>query len=222
MTLLRQAWPEECQRNGLLGILASVPGSSHKLALTCLLLAAAGCSKPVQTVQQSVQSVQQKAESAAAQVAAAQKQARAAEQAKESVSEQLSQIPPPAKSRYLAVHTQDSWANPFLIVGRQTVHLRVILPDANPGAYGTGTMLRPADARKQELDVRLSDLPNALSAIPPGSWPYGRVVAIEETLITTKSDRPQVRRNVEATIQVLNDLGIVVDEWTGPNGSLLR
>jgi len=32
----------------------------------------------------------------------------------------------------------------------------------------------------------------------------------------------QVRRNVEATIQILNDLGIVVDEWTGPNGSLLR
>ena len=200
-----------------------MPGSFHKLTLSCLLLATiAGCSKPVQTVQQSVQSVQQKAESAAAQVAAAQQHARAAEQAKESVSEQLSQIPPPAKSRYLAVHTQESWANPFLIVGRQTIHLRIILADTNPGAYGTGTMLRPADARKQDLDVRLSDLPNALSAIPPGSWPYGRVVAVEETSITTKADRPQVRRNVEATIQMLNDLGIVVDEWTGPNGSLLR
>ena len=209
---------------GLLDILSLVPGSFPKLALGCILLSLGidGCSKPVQTVQQSVQTVQQKAESAAAQVAAAQEQARAAEQAKESVSQQLSQIPPPAKSRYLAVHTQESWANPFLTVGRQTVHLRIILPDPNPGAYGTGTMLRPADARKQELDVRLSDLPNALSAIPPGSWPYGRVVAVEEAPITARTDRPQVRRNVEATIQVLNDLGIVVDEWTGPNGSLLR
>jgi hypothetical protein len=27
---------------------------------------------------------------------------------------------------------------------------------------------------------------------------------------------------VEATIQILNDLGVVVDEWTGSNGALLR
>jgi hypothetical protein len=31
-----------------------------------------------------------------------------------------------------------------------------------------------------------------------------------------------IRRNVEATIQMLNDLGVVVDEWTGSNGALLR
>ena len=77
--------------------------------------------------------------------------------------------------------------------------MRVLLPDVNAGAYGTGTMLRPTDARKQELDVRLADLPNALSAVPQGSWPYGRVVAVEETPIETKADRPAVRRNVEAT-----------------------
>ena len=102
------------------------------------------------------------------------------------------------------------------------MHIRIILPDVNPSAYGTGTMLRPVEARKQELDVRLADLPNALSAVPYGAWPYGRVVAVEETPVSSKADRPQIRRNVEATIQILNDLGIVVDEWTGPNGSLLR
>jgi hypothetical protein len=209
------------QRNRLLGILAFVPGSFQKTALTCLVLIA-GCSKPVQTVQQSVQTVQQKAESAAAQLAATQEKAREAEKAKESVSEQIDQVPPPAKSRYLAVHTRESWANPFLTVGRETIRMRVILPDAIAGAYGTGTMLRPADARKQELDIRPADLPTALAAVPPGAWPYGRVVAVEETPVETKADRPAVRRNVEATIQVLNDLGIVVDEWTGPNGSLLR
>ncbi len=146
----------------------------------------------------------------------------AAQSGMDSARQQIDDIPPPAKSRYLAIHTQESWANPFLIVGRESVHLRVILPDANPSAYGTGTMLRPTDARKQDLDVRISDLPNALSSVPSSAWPYGRVVAIEETPVTTRADRPQVRRNVEATIQMLNDLGIVVDEWTGPNGSLLR
>jgi hypothetical protein len=178
------------------------------LTATCLLAASVGCNKPAAPSTESTATTQQ--------------QAHAAQQAKDSARQEIDQIPPPAKSRYLAVHTQESWANPFLTVGRQSIRMRVILPDANPGAYGTGTMLRPADARKQELDISLSDLPNALSAVPQGAWPYGRVVAVEETPVTTKADRPQVRRNIEATIQVLNDLGIVVDEWTGPNGSLLR
>ncbi len=182
----------------------------YKLTLGCLLVAAlVGCSKPNQLPSEAT--------------AAARQQAQAAQQAKITAQQQIDdQIPPPAKSRYLAVHTQESWANPFLTVGRETIRMRVILPDANPNAYGTGTMLRPADARKQELDLRLADLPQALASIPPGAWPYGRVVAVEETPVETKADRPTVRRNVEATIQVLNDLGIVVDEWTGPNGSLLR
>jgi hypothetical protein len=199
-----------------LDMLGMVPRSLTKLSLTVLLLTAlAGCSKPVKSVEQTIDAAAQAHQQALAEQKAMQEAENAARQ-------QIDQIPPPAKSRYLAVHTQDNWANPFLVVGRETVHLRIILPDVNPNAYGTGTMLRPAEARKQELDVRLSDLPNALSAIPTGAWPYGRVVAVEETPVSSKADRPQIRRNVEATIQILNDLGIVVDEWTGPNGSLLR
>jgi hypothetical protein len=193
----------------MLGIVSKTRRLPPALLLLAALLPAplaplTGCSKPAQQNPESHQ------------------QAQAAAQAKATAREQIDEIPPPAKSRYLAVHSQESWQNPFLVVGRDSIRMRIILPDTNPGAYGTGTMLRPEDARKQELDVRLADLPNALSAVPAGSWPYGRVVAVEETPVTTKADRPQVRRNVEATIQILNDLGVVVDEWTGPNGSLLR
>jgi len=190
-------------------MLAIVPRNVLKLPSTLLLLAAvAGCSKSAPPNASPTTEAHQRAQAAARATATAR--------------EQIDEIPPPAKSRYLAVHTQESWQNPFLVVGRDSIRMRIILPDANPGAYGTGTMLRPADARKQELDVRLADLPNALSAVPIGAWPYGRVAAVEETPVSTRADRPQIRRNVEATIQILNDLGIVVDEWTGPNGSLLR
>jgi hypothetical protein len=171
-----------------------------------------GCSK----------SAQQAADNALQAREQAQAAQKAAQQAEDTARQQIDQIPPPAKSRYLAVHTRESWSNPFLTVGRETIRMRVILPDPLTNAYGTGTMLRPADARKQDLDIRLADLPNALAAIPSGAWPYGRVVALEETPVEAKNERPAVRRNIEATIQVLNDLGIVVDEWTGPNGSLLR
>jgi len=190
-------------------MLGSVRASPYKFTCCCLLAAAlAGCSKIAPPPSDAAGEARQAAQ--------------AAEQAKDTARQEIDQIPPPAKSRYLAVHTENNWANPFLTVGRETIHMRVILPDATPNAYGTGTMLRPADARKQELDIRLADLPTALAAVPQGAWPYGRVIAVEETPIETKADRPAVRRNIEATIQMLNDLGIVVDEWTGPNGSLLR
>jgi nitrogen fixation/metabolism regulation signal transduction histidine kinase len=41
------------------------------------------------------------------------------------------------------------------------------------------------------------------------------VVAVAESPAANKSDRPKLRRNVEAVIQQLNDLGVVVDEWPG-------
>lgn len=143
-------------------------------------------------------------------------------QLRDATRQQLEQVPPPSKSLYLAVHSRESWGNPFLTVGRDSVNLRVIYPDANPSNFAPNGLLRPAAARRQDLDIRLADLPKALGSLPENAWPYGRVAAIEEAGAAAKADRPQIRRNVEAAIQTLNDLGIVVDEWSGPSGSLVR
>src|SRR5246127_2495720 len=56
-------------------------------------------------------------------------QAQAAAKKVDDARQELEQIPPPAKSRYMAIHTKESWNNPFLIVGGQNVTLRVISPD---------------------------------------------------------------------------------------------
>lgn len=135
---------------------------------------------------------------------------------------ELEQVLPPSKSRYLAVQNKDAYQNPFLVVDAGTVNLTFIYPDRDPDAFGTGGMLRPANARRQSVELRLEDLATALGALPPDVWPYGRVVAIQESPAAPRSERAAVRRNVEATIQILNDLGIVVDEWTSPKGALLR
>jgi hypothetical protein len=87
------------------------------------------------------------------------------------------------------------------------------LTDANPSTVGKGTMLRPEAARRQEIQLRPGDLAEALIALPAGAWRYGRVIAVAESPLASKKDRPKVRRNVEAAIQQLNDLGIVVEEW---------
>jgi hypothetical protein len=39
------------------------------------------------------------------------------------------------------------------------------------------------------------------------------VIAVAESPSAVPKDRPKVRRNVEAVIQQLNDLGVVVEEW---------
>jgi hypothetical protein len=125
----------------------------------------------------------------------------------------LAHIPLPTKSLYINVHEPAEWSNPFISVDADYLTLHVTMADANPSTVGEGTMLRPTGARRQELQLRPADLPQALIALPDRAWQYGRVVAVSESPLADRKKRPIVRRNVEATIQKLNDLGIVVDEW---------
>jgi hypothetical protein len=125
----------------------------------------------------------------------------------------IATIPLPTKSMYVDVHEPGAWANPFISVDASTLNLRITLTDANPSNLGQGTMLRPEAARRQEMQLRPADLAEALIALPPGAWRYGRVVAVAESPLASRKDRPKIRRNVEAAIQQLNDLGIVVQEW---------
>jgi hypothetical protein len=180
-----------------------------QLALLCVLLpAVSGC---------------RNAAPSAAPTRAEIRQERRAEQSKmDAARQELEQIPPPSKNRYLSVRTKDAYGNPFLVVHPQMVTLTIIYRDQDPNAFTAGGLLRPANARKQEIDVRIADLPQAIASLPADVWPYGRVVAIEESPTAPRAERVAVRRNVEAAIQILNDLGVVVDEWTGSNGALLR
>ena len=143
----------------------------------------------------------------------AEHKAQAAATEQDSQRAALAQIPLPAKSMYVDVHEPSAWINPFLSVDADSLNLRITLADANPSTVGQGTMLRPEAARRQELQIRPPDLAKALIALPPGAWRYGRVIAVAESPQASKKDRPKVRRNVEAVIQQLNDLGVVVEEW---------
>ena len=167
-----------------------------------LVVAVAACHKEEQAVvgvAQNAVNAEHKAQAAATEIA----RQRAA----------LAAIPLPTKSMYVDVHEPGAWANPFISVDANTLNLRVTLTDANPSNLGQGTMLRPEAARRQEMQLRPGDLAEALIALPPGAWRYGRVVAVAESPLASRKDRPKIRRNVEAAIQQLNDLGIVVQEW---------
>ncbi len=147
----------------------------------------------------------------------AEQQAQVAAQARATTGDQqraaLSHIPLPTKSLYVDVHDPSAWANPFLAVGPDSINLRIVQADANSSDVGKGTMLRPEAARRQEIQIRPGDLADAMVAVPQGAWQYGRVVAVAELPGASAKERPKIRRNVEAAIQQLNDLGIVVEEW---------
>lgn len=171
-----------------------------------LTVASTGCSRSARHPATAI-------EAAAAARKQALEKARAASAARDQDRQQLDSIPPPSKTTYMAIHTRQSWANPFLTVGKSTVNLSIMYPDLAPANTPGSDFLHPAAARRRVLDLRLADLPEALAALPENTWPYGRVVAVEEDSLEQKQDRPQVRRNVEATMQVLNDLGVVIYEW---------
>jgi len=123
--------------------------------------------------------------------------ATASPQAVASAEQKLAKIPPPSKTQYMSVHTLAGWENPYLTVEESGATLHVIL----------------ANGQRQDEVVRVSDLPAALNALPENSWPYGRVVAVEEIRGEPAAARPAVRSNVEAALKTLGDLGVVAYEW---------
>lgn len=130
--------------------------------------------------------------------------------------QEMESIPPPTKSRFMAVHSYDSWQNPYITVQPGMVSLHILLADVNTVDFGAGGMLRPVGARRQELNLSPEKLAEALSSLPQSSWPYGRVVAVEEAHNTPAKAEPTVRRNLETTVGTLNDLGVVAyDMSTG-------
>jgi hypothetical protein len=138
----------------------------------------------------------------------------------EEARQQMELIPPPSKTRYMAVKSLSSWENPYVTVQGSMLTLHVLLADANTSGLGEGGLLRPVGARRQDLNIRVSDLPTALNAVPQNAWPYGRVLAVEEAHNVPVNARPEVRRNVETTMQMLNDLGVVAYEWADGGAGL--
>ena len=90
-------------------------------ALLCALLpGATGCQKPRRPLQPSRAEVRQE---------------RQAEQSKmDAARQELEQIPPPSKNRYLSVRTKEAYGNPFLVVHPQTITLTILYRDQDPNA----------------------------------------------------------------------------------------
>jgi len=80
--------------------------------------------------------------------------------------EQLDMIPPPAKTRFMEVHTFDSWDNPWITVQDSMITLHVVQADENPSQVGVGGLLRPKGARREDVSIAPEKLAEAIAAVP--------------------------------------------------------
>ena len=116
----------------------------------------------------------------------------------------------------MAIRTIESWENPSITIQPDMLTLHVLLADPIPQA-GSGGMLRPLGARREELNIALDKLPEAITSIPQNAWPYGRVIAVEEAHKIPAAGLPAVRRQMEAAVNTLNDLGVVAYDMSEGN-----
>jgi len=87
------------------------------------------------------------------------------------------------------------WANPFIIISTDKLIVR----------YRTATI--------EQKQLSIDDLPAFLRSLPPECWPYGKVVAVQESGVIDPTMIKESQRRKDSVIKILNDMGIKVDLW---------
>ena len=79
-------------------------------------------------------------------------------------------------------------------------------------------MMRPVSARRQDVNVSLDKLGEALACDSANAGRMGAWRRWKKRTRFLRAGEPQVRRTWKLRLKTLNDLGVVVYEWneTGP------
>jgi len=111
-------------------------------------------------------------------------------------SARLQAIPSADPAQYAKLPIKN-WRNPYMIVHRDNFGL-----------------LDLADS--EEIILKSGEVLSALAKLPASSWPYGRVVAVEESSAHNTADAVAVRRNRGILAGTLEQAHIVID-WVPSN-----
>jgi hypothetical protein len=110
----------------------------------------------------------------------------------------IEQIPPADPQKYVGIREMKSWRNPYLIVSKDGISL-----------FDVGNSI--------ERPLKSNQLLDALAALPPSAWPYGRVVAVEENRASlSDEDRVGLRRNRAILAGTLEEAKILIN-WVSPS-----
>ena len=106
---------------------------------------------------------------------------------------QIQAIPPADPAKYGAQQESKAWRNPYLIV------------------KPNGIALLDVD-NSLERYINPNDLIQVLAQLPPSAWPYGRVVAVTESGVSSsEEDKAQVRKNRAIVAGTLQSAHVVIN-----------
>ena len=120
---------------------------------------------------------------------------RAPEEAAKAISAEarIQQIPPADSEKYAALRDMKAWRNPYLIV-------RV-----------DGVGLLDVNNNEQQI-VDPDKLAETLARLPVSAWPYGRVVAIQETTAAgSEEDKAKLRKNRALAAGALENMKVLIN-----------
>jgi hypothetical protein len=104
-------------------------------------------------------------------------------------------IPAAGQEKISSIRTAQDWLNPYLVIKSD----------------GAALTLR---AISQEYEVvPIDELAGRLSRLPVAAWPYGRVIALQETGIHSGNDSAVITRNRASIEKILRSMGLTINWW---------
>jgi hypothetical protein len=107
----------------------------------------------------------------------------------------LQSVPAPDPSKYPKFGDTTDWKNPYLVVREDGIGL--------------------VDLSNREVRIlKLEEIPAGLGSLPPGAWPYGRVVLVAEAVLKNPSEHTKVelRKNRALLVGTLKELDVQIRE----------
>ena len=102
-------------------------------------------------------------------------------------------IPKPDPKKYHSVQDAKDWKNPYLIVRRDGIEIVGMTPVGRA--------------------ITVESVPGVLERLPASAWPYGLVVAVQDIILSGKTDLAHIEANRTKLLNLLKELGIAVDRW---------
>ena len=104
-------------------------------------------------------------------------------------------VPAADPSKYRSVRDARDWQNPYLVV------------------HADGIDARPISAATEAPRMSPAEVVGYLEKLPSLAWPYGLVVAVQETGLSAPGDNAQIRKNVEELQRLLTEAGVKAEFW---------
>lgn len=111
----------------------------------------------------------------------------------------IESIPAADQARYGDVRKIKNWQNPYLVIRTDSIGLMDL-------------------ANSEEHHIKPDEIAQALAKLPPSSWPYGRVIAVEEpkTISSPPTDVAAIRKNRAILAGTLESMHVLIDWIPAP------